>query len=344
MLALLQLLNLPEASTAAKNFTGLYDFIFYISLIGFVGVVLALLYFVIFYHRKKIDPETTPYIHGHAVLESSVAVGLFVIVMIIFYWGWMDYKKIIQSPSNSLEINVTAKQWLWGFEYLNGRKFTNELTVPKGKPVKLIMTSSDVLHSFFVPAFRLKQDVVPGTYTTLWFNATETGTYEVFCAEYCGTAHSGMLAKIKVVEPGEYDHWQKIWEWEKQLGVSSTTSAVAEKSVTSAEGQKGEEKKENNISPVERGQKLFTEKGCTACHTVNGSPLVGPSLKAVFGHEVELEGGKKVLADENYIRESIVEPQSKIAKGFQPVMPTFKGTLSDDEINALVAYVKSLGN
>ncbi len=344
MLALLQLLHLPEASTVAKNFTHLYDFIFYISLIGFVGVVLALLYFVIFYHRTKQDPETTPYIAGHTLLESSVAIILFVIVMLIFYWGWTDYKTILQSPRDSIEINVTGKQWLWNFEYLNGRKFTNEITVPKGKPVKLIMTSSDVIHSFYVPAFRLKQDVVPGTYTSLWFNATETGTFEVFCAEYCGTAHSGMLAKIKVVEPAEYDHWQKTWEWEKQLGISTTASVASEKVASTREDQKLEKKNENNESPIERGQKLFTEKGCTACHTVNGNPLVGPTLKAVFGHEIELENGKKAKADENYIRESIVEPQAKIVKGFQPVMPTFKGTLSDDEINALVAYIKSLGN
>ncbi len=329
MLALLSGMGLPQSSTFAPQVDLLYDFIYWISLISFIGIVGALVYFIFKYHRKRSDSENTPYIEGHPLLEGSVMFGLFVIVMVIFYWGWMDYKKMLTPPPNSLEINITGRQWMWEFEYQNGHKMLNEVVIPKGLPVKFMMTSSDVLHSFFVPDFRIKQDLVPGAYTKLWVNPTELGEYQVMCAEYCGTSHSAMLAKVKVVEPEEYEKWQKKWEWEKRLGVSSVEATPSKPSATE--------------SPVERGQKLFTAKGCNACHTITGAALVGPSVKGIFGHEVELENGKKVTADENYIRESIMDPALKLVKGFQPVMPTFKGTLSDDEINSLVIYIKSLG-
>jgi cytochrome c oxidase subunit 2 len=335
-------MGLPQASTIAPAVDRLYDFIYWICLFCFVGTVGALTYFSVRYHRSRNHPENTPYIEGHPLMEGGVMVGLFVIVMVFFYWGWMDYKVMRKSPPGALEINVTGRQWDWDFEYTNGRKMNKEIVVPKGKPVKLILASNDVLHSFFIPDFRVKQDVVPGSYQYLWFNATQTGVHQVFCAEYCGTSHSGMLAKLKVVEPEEYEKWQ-TWEWEKQLGVSP--SGAEEKPAPSSDSSSQKPTSsaaQANLSPVERGQKLFNEKTCNTCHTVTGAPLVGPSLKGVFGHEVELESGKKVMVDENYIRESITDPSANITKGFQPLMPTFKGTLSDDEINSLVAYIKSL--
>lgn len=345
MLGLLLDMGLPQASTVAPLVDRLYDFIYYICLFCFLGTVGALVYFCVAYHRSRNNPDKTPYIEGHPLMEAGVMVGLFVVVMVFFYWGLVDYKKIRSVTPNSMEINVTGRQWAWQFEYTNGRKMLNEVVVPKGKPVKLILESTDVLHSFFIPDFRVKQDVVPGSYEYLTFTATQTGEHQVFCAEYCGTSHSGMLAKLKVMEPAEYEKWQKTWEWEKQLGISSSTASEKPASTSSSSpGQKEAATAPSTASLAERGQKLFNEKGCNACHTVTGAALVGPTLKGLFGHEVELEGGKKVTADENYIRQSIEDPNANLVKGFQPLMPTFKGTLSDDEINALVAYVKSLGS
>lgn len=343
---MLALFTLPQASTVAKSSDALFNFITVIDVISFVGVIAAIIYFITKYNRKHSDPEKTPYIEGHPVAEGAVMILLFVLVMVMFAWGWIDYVKQRHVPENSLEINVVGRQWLWNFEYTNGRKFTNELTVPKDQPVKLVMSSVDVLHSFYIPAFRVKQDVVPGSYQYLPFTATETGTFQVFCAEYCGTSHSGMLATIKVVEKDEYEKWQKKWEWETQLGIKP---AVAAEATTASAQAKGSDSAPAAASaPVEnlaeRGKKLFNAKGCNACHSVNTKVLVGPPLNSVFGREVELTDGKKATVDENYIRQSLMDPTVSVVKGFQPLMPTFKGTLSDDEVDSLIAYIKSLAN
>lgn len=337
---MLALFTLPQASTVAKASDDLFNFITLVDTISFIGVIAAIIYFITKYNRKKSDPEKTPYIEGHPVAEGTIMVVLFVLVMVMFAWGWIDYLKQREVPNNALEVNVIGRQWLWNFEYTNGRKFTNEITLPKDQPVKLIMTSADVLHSFFIPDFRVKQDVVPGTYQYLSFTPTLTGDFQVYCAEYCGTAHSGMLAKIHVVEKEEYEKWQKRWEWEKQLGI--TPVEASDKSAASPNAADAAPVAAE--SPAERGKKLFTAKGCNACHSVTGTTLVGPALNAVFGHEVELADGKKVTADENYMRESLMDPNAKVVKSFQPMMPTFKGTLTDDEVNSLIAYLKSLGN
>lgn len=339
MIEFFKIFKLPEASTLAHGFEVLYDFIYWFSILTFIIIVGTMVYFMWRYRRSRNDPKKTTYLTGHTPTELSVALILFVFVMVMFYWGWVEYQKHLTVPANAIEINVIGKQWLWEFEYTNGRKMVNKVVVPKGKPVKLIMTSADVLHSFYVPNFRVKQDVVPKAYTKVWFNATQTGEHQVYCAEYCGTAHSKMLAKVHVVEPKEYNRWQVSWELEQKLGVSKAQAAEKAPEVA----MKKEEPEEKPIvSTTERGKKLFAEKGCTACHSVTGQVLVGPSIKGIFGHEVELKDGSKVTVDENYLRESIMDPQVKLVKGFQPLMPTYRGTLSDEEINALVAYIKSL--
>lgn len=311
---------LPQASTLAPEVDRLYDFIFWVSLIGFVGVVGTVVYFVLRYRRRS-DADQTPSIEGHTPSEIGVSVALLVIVIALFVWGWSDYKKVVASPEDPIEIQVIGRQWLWEVEYPNGRTLVNEVVVPKNRPVQLVMTSADVIHSFYVPNFRLKRDVVPGMYTKLWFEATELGEHDVFCAEYCGTGHSQMLAKVKVLEAEEYERWQSDWEEGRERG------AVAE-GVTNG---------------AQRGEELFKQKGCVACHgVVAGKVLVGPNLYGVFGKEEEMADGSKVLVDENYIRESLMDPQKKLVKGFPPVMPTFRGSLSDEEVNALVAYLKSL--
>lgn len=347
--------HLPEASTLAPGFEFVYDLIYWFSIATFAAIAGATIYFMWRYRRSRVHPEKTTYLTGHTPTELGVAIFLFISVMIMFYLGWVNYQKHITTPPNSIEINVVGKQWLWEFEYTNGRKMVNEIIVPKGKPVKLLMTSSDVIHSFFVPNFRIKQDVVPGAYTTVWFNATQVGENIVYCAEYCGTAHSKMLAKVKVLEPKDYERWQVTWELEQKLGIPIGKVEAAEKPTevaltqpdTGVTEEKPEEKPEEKAeepvsSTAERGKKVFAEKGCTACHSTTGAVLVGPPVNGVFGHDVELKDGSKAHVDENYLRESIMNPQAKLVKGFQPLMPTYKGTLTDDEVNALVAYIKSL--
>jgi cytochrome c oxidase subunit 2 len=189
--------------------------------------------------------------------------------------------------------------------------------VQYNRPVRLVMEAQDVLHSFFVPAFRVKQDLVPGRYTQLWFTPTKIGTFDIFCAEYCGTGHSAMRGKVVVLSPEAYDIWEKGVKVDEGAGVAS-------------------------LPPAELGEKIYKEKGCNACHSIDGSKIVGPSFKGIFGHQVELQDGSEVDVDENYIRQSILEPQAQMVNGFPPVMPSFKGILSDDEITAMVAYIKTL--
>jgi cytochrome c oxidase subunit 2 len=230
--------------------------------------------------------------------------------MVIFLWGAVVYFRGHTPPRDSTEVYVVAKQWMWKLEHAEGQREINELHVPVGQDVKLIMTSQDVIHSFFVPAFRMKQDVLPGRYTVAWFKATKAGTYHLFCAEYCGTQHSGMIGSIVVQEPAQYEAWMNG-------GTTGPLSAT--------------------------GEKIFSELGCVTCHRSDTQGR-GPNLQGVFGNPVQLEDGRTVTADENYVRESILDPGAKIVKGFKPVMPTFQGLVSEEQLNALVAYVKSLSN
>lgn len=323
-------IKLPEASSIASHVDALYSLIYYFSWVSFIIVMILMVYFVVRYHRSRTNPDKTAYITGHHLTEISVSLGLLAIVMVFFIWGWLDYKTMITADRNALEISVTAKQWLWEFEYTNGRKTMNEITIPANTPVRFVMTAADVLHSFYVPAFRMKQDVVPNTYTSYNVTATAPGEYDLFCAEFCGTAHSKMLGKIKVVSPEEYKKFQSRWEAEQRLGISSdSSSSTTTASTTSA-------------TPAERGAKNFADKGCIACHSVTGQKLVGPALNGLLGTDVELADGSKVKIDENYIRESITNSTAKVVAGYAPIMPLFQGTLSDDEVNSLVAYIKGL--
>lgn len=318
--------RLPQSSTMAGPVDALFDFILWTSVVSFLMIVLGKLLFLIRFHRRRIPEQKSLYITGHTATELSVAGVLLIWVMVIFYWGWIDYKKLRTAPADAMEINVLGKQWLWEMQYPNGRRLTNELVVPKGKPVKLIMTSADVLHSFFVPDFRVKQDVIPNTYTSLWFEATETGEHPVYCAEYCGTAHSNMLAKVRVLEPEEFERWQLA-------GFLGEAEAAAPGEAPAPAAPK---------SLADLGKEVFFAKGCQACHTTDGSKGLGPTHKGIFGTTEELEGGGTAVVDENYIRESLMEPAKKVVKGFQPIMPTFQGQLTDEEINALIGFIKSL--
>ncbi len=290
----------------ARNVDALYIFLLIVTGMMTLLVFSFLLFFAArFRHRPGVRAEQ---IEGSTALEITWSAIPFLIFMVIFAWGAVVYFKERTPPADAAEIYVVAKQWMWKLEHAEGQREINELHVPVGRDVKLIMTSQDVIHSFFIPAFRIKQDVLPGRYTVEWFRATKPGVYHLFCAEYCGTQHSGMVGDIVVMEPAQYEAWMN--------GASGGPLSAT-------------------------GEKIFAELGCSTCHRsdIQGR---GPNLHGVFGKPVQLEDGRTVTADENYLRECILEPGGKRIKGFQPIMPTFQGLVTEEQVNALVAYIKSI--
>ena len=290
----------------AGNVDALFIFLLVLSGLMCVLIYVLILYFAARYRKRP--GHVAEQIEGSTPLEltwSIIPMGIF---LVIFFWGAVIFFQERTPPRGATEVYVVAKQWMWKLQHEDGQREINELHVPMGQNVKLIMTSQDVIHSFFVPAFRIKQDVLPGRYTTLWFKATVPGRYHLFCAEYCGTMHSGMGGDIVVMEPQDYAQW-----------MAGGPAAPLQ----------------------ETGKQLFAMLGCTTCHRsdIQGR---GPNLEGVYNKPVLLEDGRLVTADENYVRESILNPTAKIVKGFKPVMPTFQGIVSEEQLNALVAYVKSL--
>jgi cytochrome c oxidase subunit 2 len=331
-----------QASEVATEWDTLYNFLVGLSFFFFVLVVGAMLYFVKAYRARP--GVKTKYIADHHLLEGLWTFIPLVLLMIIFVWGYAVYDKMISAPSNAMEIRVIAKQWLWQFQYDDGRSTINEVYVPVNQPVKMVMTSTDVLHSFFVPNFRVKQDVVPGMYSSVWFEATVPGKHQVFCTEYCGAAHSQMLAKVIALSPEDWENWKKGKKILAEEAPKAGDSAAVQTDKTVASAAATIPATQPQLTLVEQGKAQFAAKGCVACHSPDGSAKanLGPTLKGVYGNYVELVSGTKVMADDNYIRESIENPTAKIVKGFNPVMPTFKGQVSETEMNALIAYIKSL--
>jgi len=304
---------LPKASsTTAHQVDWAFDVVLWMAVVFFVGIVGAIALFASQYRRRRKGEKTSTVDHN-TTLEIVWTVIPLLLLGVLFLSGLRGYANVLVAPAESLEIKVTGAKWFWTFTYPNGYVVQNELVVPKDRPVKLLLSSQDVVHSFFVPEFRIKQDAVPGQYTTMWFNATEAKEIVVECAEYCGTSHSDMLAKIIVKPEAEFKDW-----------LDSAANESAGK------------------SPVEYGQILFTKKNCFTCHSTTGVRIVGPSVKGMFGRKEDLEGGAAVTVDENYIRESLLEPNAKVVKGYPAAMPTYKGTLKDKEIDALIAYLKSV--
>jgi len=300
----------PQATEIAKNVDALYEFLLIASFISCVLVIGGLILFALKYRRKGED-DKTPYISHNTTLEFLWSFIPFVIFMVAFVWGWIVYHDLRKMPKGALEIGVQAQKWDWTFIYKSGRKVTTEFYVPVNQDVKLLMTSTDVLHSFFIPAFRTKQDVVPGRYTALWFNANREGTFHVFCAEYCGDKHSAMLAKVHVVPREQYEEW------------------------LASEPYKG-------LSSVEIGAKVYGSR-CVACHTLSEQKNIGPGFLNVFGSQRKMEDGTTVEADENYLRESILNPNAKVVAGYpKGVMPTFQGQLSEEELMGIIDYMKTL--
>jgi cytochrome c oxidase subunit 2 len=308
-------LFLPQqASTFAWEVDAIYLFIAFVCFVFGAGVFAALVYFTIKYKRKSED-EIPEQIEGNTPLEIFWSVVPLGIAMVMFFWGALLFFKISTPPAEALNFYVVGKQWMWKTQHPSGKREINELHVPLGQPVKLTITSEDVLHSFYIPAFRTKIDAVPGRYTTSWFEPTRPGEYHIFCTEYCGLDHSRMIGRVVVLEPAQYVQWLK-------------TGSVMTASLSSSD------------PPEVAGAKLFQEQRCNTCHQTNGT--LGPMLTGIFGHQIKLQSGETIVADESYVRESIMNPIAKIVAGYQPIMPTYQGQLSEDQIMQLIAYIKSL--
>lgn len=306
-----------SASTISQDWNNLWSFVFWIATFFFLLIVGLLVVFAIKYRRREGDMNRLDTGPTHNNWLEAAWIGIpTLLVLIIFVWGFKSYMRMFVVPSNSIEIKVTGQKWFWSFAYPEGQSSVNELYVPANKPIKLLMSSQDVIHAFYVPAFRIKHDVLPNRYSIAWFQADDPGDYDLFCAEYCGTNHSKMTGTVHVLSQSDYNDW-----------------------LSGQEVEGGEE----GGSLADRGEKLYKSKACVTCHSVDGSPGNGPTFKGAFGHTVRLSDGSTVTVDENYVRESILNPKAKVVEGFQPIMPTFQGVLKDKDVDALVAYIKSLG-
>jgi cytochrome c oxidase subunit II len=334
---------LPIAATdAAVSWNALYDFLIWISIFFFVLVVGAMVYFAIKYRNRP--GHKAVYETGSHLLEA-IWIGVpTVLLLIIFGWGYHVYREMKQAPSDAYEIKVVGKQWLWTFLYDNGTSTVGELYVPVNKPVKLLMTSQDVLHGFFIPNFRVKQDVVPGMYSSVWFEATVPGKHQVFCTEYCGTSHSGMLAQVIALEDKDWNDWLRG----KKIAVDKIPNANRDPNEVSAADTAGDKTTVSQaaattapVSLVDQGKVIYNKMACATCHSTDGSLKAGPTFKGLFGSKVTLTDGAVLTADENYIRESIELPNAKIVKGYAPQMPTFKGLINENDMTAIISFIKA---
>jgi len=300
----------PEsASSFSWQVDALYFYLIAISVAFMIPIVAAIFWFIVRY-REREKFATPEEIHGSIVLETVWSIIPFIISMTIFLGGAVVYYTQYRMPDDAMQVYVVGKQWMWKIQHETGQREINQLHVPVNTKVKLTMTTEDVLHDFSIPAFRTKADVVPGRYTYLWFEATKPGTYHLFCAEYCGLNHSGMIGSVVVLEQDAFESWLQ--------GNAS------------------------NQTPVEQGRDLFENKlGCASCHAA-GSGQRGAVLENIYGKEVKFVGGGSAIVDDEYLRNSILNPSSQVVEGYQPIMPTFKGQVTEEQLIALVAYIKSL--
>ena len=299
-----------QASTTAQHLDHVTIYLLIVATFFSTLIFAFIFYFAVKYRRRteheRVWAEES---HGAITLEIIWTVVPFLLMMVMFVWGANVFFEMSRPPDDAMNIYVVGKQWMWKTQHLEGQREINELHVPLGRPVRLTMTSEDVIHSFYMPAFRVKFDVLPGRYTTAWFDPIKAGKYHLFCAEYCGTLHSGMIGWIYVMEPAEYERWL-------------------------AGGPAGE-------SLASGGEKLFQERGCANCHR-SDKPGRCPNLVGLFGQPVQLTTGQTVKADEAYVRESILDPSAKIVAGYQNIMPSFQGLVTEEDLLQLIEYVKSL--
>jgi cytochrome c oxidase subunit 2 len=321
---------IPEqASSLAGRVDALYLFLIGVTVFFTALIAVLVIGFAVRFRRAR--QGKAEQIHGNTALEIAWTGIPFAIAMVIFVWSAQIYLTIAHPPADALEIFVVGKQWMWKLQHMEGRREINELHVPAGRPIKLTMTSEDVIHSFYVPAFRVKQDVLPGRYTTLWFEATKPGTYHLFCTEYCGTEHSLMIGQVVVLEPHEYADWL--------VGKGPGAAAQATGAAPAA-GEAGP-------SMAELGKAAFERAACMTCHSVkpeeDAMKVVGPPLHGIYGHTAKLLTGEEVVVDDAYIRKSILEPFAQVVTGYPPAMPPYAGRVTEEEILQIIAYIKSLG-
>ncbi len=298
----------PTASIEAHEVDQLYFFLIAVSAVMTILIFAAIIWFAFKYHRNR-NPRATQ-IEGSTKLELTWSILPFLVMLVMFWWGTRIFFINAQPPKDAMEIFVTGKQWMWKIQYPDGGREIDELHVPTGQPVKLTMASEDVIHSFSIPAFRVKHDVVPGHYDTLWFTANKPGRYHLFCTEYCGNQHAAMIGWVDVLDKRDYDAWQ------------------------SGGGRQG--------TLAERGQQQYEQHGCSTCHLLDQQGRC-PNLRGLYNKPVMLADGRTVIADDAYIRESILDPNAKIAAGFEPgIMPVFKGQISEEAVIQLIAFIKSL--
>jgi cytochrome c oxidase subunit 2 len=298
-----------QASEQAAQIDALY--VFLVAVAAFFTILIALMVavFAVKFHRKH-DAQIGEAIHGSLALELLWTIIPLGITMVMFVWGAQVFFHMTRPPKGAMEIYVVGKQWMWKVQHQSGAREINELHVPVGRPVKLIMGSEDVIHSFFIPDFRAKADVIPGRYNTMWFTASKPGRYHLFCTQYCGTKHSAMIGWVTAMDAADYQAW---------LSGGSSGGSMAQ-----------------------NGAKLFQDLACASCHLENAQGR-GPALKGIYGHPVLLQSGESVTVDDAYLRESILSPQAKIVAGFSPTMPTFQGLVTEEQLLQLIAYMKSIG-
>jgi cytochrome c oxidase subunit 2 len=297
----------PEASKIAPQMDALLFFMVLVSLIGLTIVTLLVTSFSILYNKKR-HPVAVQ-VEGSTLLEATwtiIPLGLF---LVMFVWGALIYFRVFTPPANAMNIYVVGKQWMWKAEHPGGQHEINSLHVPTGRPVQLTLISQDVFHSFSIPAFRVKREAIPGRYTTVWFEATKPGTYHLFCTQYCGTNHSQMIGDVVVMTPEDYRKW-----------LAESTSGM---------------------SMAQNGERLFASLSCAACHNARPDAR-GPNLANVYGAKLMLASGGTVTADDAYLRESILNPSQHVTQGYQPIMPTYQGQISEEGVIALVEYIKNL--
>jgi cytochrome c oxidase subunit 2 len=306
------------ASGQAARVDGVFLMILVIGVFFFFLTQGIMIYFAVKYRRRRPDRDNdTPAITGNPMLEFLWILIPSIVVVGIFYYGWRVYTDLRIPTAGATEVHVTGRQWMYEIKYPDGRTAINEIRVPAGKPVKFILSAADVLHGFYLPDFRVKMDMIPGRVTTLWVQPDRPGSYQIFCTVYCGTGHSNMLARLIVMPPREYAEWVEHGGRER--------------------GEAG------GKEPLhERGERVVRGAGCLNCHAVEGKEKIGPNFRGLYGSKVPLEGGQSVTADEEYLRESIVDPGAKIVKGYPKVMPTFKTSMPPDDVRAAVEYLKRL--
>jgi len=306
-----------DASVTSRNIDWVWDFMIWMSVLTSLAIFVAIFHFVTKYRAKSraANEEAEKSAEHNTTLEITWSVLPLFVCIALFVWGFKGFVDLRTPPKEAMELHATGQKWKWTFDYKcpTGGMTEDTLHVPIDRPVRMLINSVDVLHSLYFPSFRTKMDAVPGRYTDLWFQATKAGDYPIFCAEYCGTSHSDMLAHAIVHPPGEYEKW--------------LDDAC---------------KKADSLVGPERGKQLFTKQGCDACHTVDGTPKIAPSWKGLFGKMETMADGSSQKVDENYLRESMMDPAAKVVKGFAPSMPTYQGKLSDKDVDGIIEYMKTL--